>query len=214
MKRIFQMTLLVAVILCCLNPLSAQEEKERQYAVKLYYNYQPNTTSFLTPSLFIQKRKASHEFELSQLGLGIRNEIDTREYDSGEEVLRRTDSYFSIGLKYEYGMKFLGISEKFDFSLHASAEPYFNIYKSDIEPDNERLRRGSTVGGRLYLIPRGTYMISDRWFLDVNFPIEMMDIVSAKYQYNASDNEQTSIRNTLSFFDSTLRFRVGIGLKL
>ena len=181
----------------------------------MYYNYQPNGTDFLTPSLFIQKKKTSHEFELSQLGLGIRNEIDTREYDSGTDSLRRIDAYFGIRLKYEYGIKFLTINEKSGFSLHASAEPYFNIYKSNQEPDNEILRSGSTIGGRLYLIPRGTYMISDRWFIDVNFPIEMMNIVRSKSLYNTSlEDERTSIRNTLSFFDNALRFRVGLGLRL
>ncbi len=214
MKRIIQITLLTAVIFSCLNPLSAQEEKKTTYALKLYYNHQPNAANFLTPSLFIQKKKASHEFELSQLGLGIGNEIDIDGYNGGEDDFERTDAYFSIGLKYEYGMKFLNINEKFDFSLHASAEPYFNIYKSSVAPYNERHRNGRILGGRFSLIPRATYTISDRWFVDVNFPIELVDVVSAKHRYIVSGNDRTSIRNSLSFFDRTLRLRVGIGLKL
>lgn len=216
MKRIFKITLLVAVALCCLNPLSAQEEKTTQYAVKLYYNNgHPNARGYLTPSLLILKPKASHEFELSDLRIGIRNSIDEREDDNGQNSSYRTNDFnFGLRLKYEYGIKALEIKEKYKFSLHASAESYFNIFKRNRETNGETLSVGKSVGGSLYLIPRGTYDISERWFLDVNFPIEMMNIARTISHDETGIYGQSSIQNHFNFFSNIFRLRIGIGLKL
>lgn len=216
MKCILKMTLLMVLGLYCLNPLSAQEEKTTQYAVKLYYNYQPNAMSYLTPSLSIQKPKASHEFELSRLRVGTSNRVYVTEGDSGQDVFdSRYDYNFGIRLKYEYGFKFLAINEKINFSLHASAEPYFNFFKTDNNSDIQgRSGSGSTIGGQLHLIPRGIYDISERWFIDVNFPIELMNIYRTKSYSRTQGYERLSRQNNFNFFDNLLRMRVGIGLKL
>lgn len=216
MKCILKMTLLAVVVLCCLNPLSAQEEKTTEYAVKLYYNnVQPNARGYLTPSLLILKPKASHEFELSRLRMGTSNGVDKIEGDSGQEAVFSGgyDYNFAFSLKYEYGFKFLTINEKFDFSLHASVEPYFNFSKRNINSDYQ-VSSGNTIGGQVHLIPRSIYALSERWFVDVNFPIQLMNISRAKSYSENSGYERISIRNRFDFFDNVLRLRVGIGLKL
>lgn len=219
MKRIFKMTLLVAVVLCCLNPLSAQEEKTTEYALKLYYNSQ-NTVGYFTPGFSIIKPKISHEFELSYLrgGGGITNQTDeTIYYDNYEHDIfaKRTNvSGFGIRLRYEYGGKLSTVNEKFNFSLHGSVEPYFSTFRRNEELDNERLYRSSVIGGRLYLVPRGTYDVGERWFVDVNFPIEIMNIGRERRYYETLSVGRLYSQNYLGFFTDLLRFRIGIGLKL
>jgi len=216
MKCIFKITLFVIVVLCCLNPLSAQEEKNTEYAVKLYYNYQPEVTGYFTPSLLILKPKASHEFELSRLRIRAANGVDKIEDDSGQDTVSGAgyNYNFTLGLKYEYGFKFLTIDEKFNFSLHASAEPYFGFFKTNIRNDGQRLSRRSLIGGRLNLIPRVIYDIDERWFVDVNFPLEMMNVSRAISHHEILDSERSSIQNDFYFLNNVLRMRVGIGLKL
>jgi len=219
MKCIFKIILLMTVTLCCLNPLSAQEEKTTQYVLKLYYNSQ-NTVAYFTPGFSIVKPKTSHEFELSYLrgGIGIINETnkiinyDNGGYDSSLEGM--TVSGFGIRLRYEYGGKLSTINEKFNFALHGSVEPYFSIYRRNVELDNERLSRGSLIGGRFYLVPRGTYDIGERYFIDLNFPIEIMNIGTETHHYETSSVDRLFRQNYLGFFTDLLRFRIGIGLKL
>jgi len=108
----------------------------------------------------------------------------------------------------------LTINEKFDFSLHASAEPYFSHLKTTIERDDTTLSMNNIVGGRLFLIPRFMHPIGDRWFVDVNFPVEMMHIYWKRSYYERSESESSSSHSYASFFGDLLRFRIGIGLKL
>jgi len=214
---IFKTILLAAAIFFCLNPLSAQEEeKTTQYTLKMYYNNsRQNASGYLTPAFSIVKSKTSHEFELSQLKIGINNRAEVIGYD-GQDISshRRNTSNFNIRLKYEYGIKFLTINEKFDFSLHASAEPYFNYSKTTTERDDKILSRNNSVGGRLFVIPRVIHPIGKKWFVDVNFPVEMMHIYRGQNYIDGPGSERSSSYSYTGFFGDLLRLRIGIGLKL
>lgn len=211
----FKTILFIVTVLFCLNPLFSQEEKTTQYALKLYHNSLQNSPGKLTPAFSILKPKTSHEFELSQLKIGINNKAEVIDNDGQDfSSYTRNTSNFGIRLKYEYGIKFLAIDEKFDFSLHASAEPYFSYLKTTAEHDNKTLSSNNVVGGRLLLIPRFINPIGERWFVDVNFPVEIMHIYRTRSYYERSGSERSSSQSYAGFFGDLLQFRIGIGLKL
>lgn len=226
MKCTLRMTVLAVAVLCCLNPLSAQEEKNTEYALKLYHNYflsvnksEYNSTKRvysnagnITPSFLISKPKTFHEIELADLRFGRWRR--TYETDSIGGNADRRSYDFRLQLKYEYGVNLLTIKEKLRFSLSAAAEPFLVFYR-DVDNLDDRLSKRVAGGTRLFLIPRGTYSIGKRWFVDVNFPIEMMYFEAARlYRDPPLQGENVFTNSYVNFFDNVLRFRVGIGLKL
>lgn len=225
MKCIFKMTLLAAIF-CCLNPLFAQEEKTTEYSLKLYHNYflsvnksEYNSTmnvssnaGSITPSFLISKPKTFHEIELAYLRSGRWRQ--TYETDSISGNPDRRSYSFKLQLKYEYGVNLLTVKEKLRFSLSAAAEPFL-IFDRDVDNLDDRLSRRVGGGTLLFLIPRGTYSIGKRWFVDVNFPVEMMQFYAYRgYIAPPLQGENVFTNSYVNFFDNILRFRVGIGLKL
>lgn len=231
MKRILKMILLVPTMLCCLNTLVAQEEKETIYALKLYFNYNQSvmesTTGSstqpgylngnFTPSFTILKPRTFHEIELANLNIRKNKAVYERDDSIGlySSFDKLNSHSFAFKLKYEYGVNLVATNE-FKFSLSAAAEPYFTYLNNKIEGSRELLSERNTVGGQLYLIPRGTYDIGERWFVDINFPIEIMHIYREESRERSPLFGRDYIRtnSSMDFFNNVFRFRVGIGLKL
>jgi len=215
-----------------------QIEKETTYQIKTYYNFvhssfefgptteeQPRVFEFantdfgyITPAFTIVKKQMRHEIELSAFRVkrdrdfeGVTEELEG--YIIPVEGSR--DWRVNIGLRYEFAFNLLQEKLRHGLFVGASAEPYFDYWNflpatSADFPTNDRV-----FGTRLHLIPRYTFDISRRWFVDVNFPIEMMDaFVHRSYSGNPTLSERVGIDTQANFFDKVFRFRIGIGLKL
>jgi len=189
-----RMIALLFVAMCLQNQAFAQEEKNTQYQFKVYSNieytsvknvdvyYKSKSFNFgnITPSFIISKPKVSHEIGISRLSIGQRN------YEQGEvsgSILMVTEgsnsTHFYLNMRYEYIVNLMKIKNKHQLSIAASAEPYIEYGKSIPRTSASFPVRYSTLGNKLHLIPRVTFPLSKRLFLDVNMPIEMMHLYRA-----------------------------------
>jgi len=240
MKCIFQMILLV--VLCCYNPLSAQEEKNTKYAVKLYYGMSyswDNSTSgtlsdgtyqtyerqrfslsSFTPALTIFKPKSMHEFGLPGLSFSrerslseIVNENDNMEIPTSGGIYKR----FQLTLPYEYAYRLWNISDKWSFL--AGVRTSASMILTDQTPYVSNLfpRTGNQFGVGVSLVPRLNFSLGNKWFLDFNTPISTVSFVH--YRGKVEDptvpsSERLDTETKFTFFNEVLSFRLGLGLKL
>lgn len=214
-----------------------QEEKNTQYQFKVYSNfeyklskledvfnsdtYESRSLHFghITPSFVISKPRMSHEIGISRLHIGQNSDRKEETLSDGsvivEEGVKRTQFYLNI--RYEYALNLVKIKKKHQLSIAASAEPYIQFDKSVPRTSVSFPNKFTAFGSKLHLIPRATFSLSDRLFLDVNAPIEIMDVYRLRNYtdnptFTESQREYTDTRS--EFLDSVLRFRVGLGFNL
>ncbi len=227
-----RMIALLFVAMYLQNQAFAQEEKNTQYQFKVYSNfeyesyeregfYEGRHFSFgnITPSFVISKPRISHEIGISRFRIKHDDIYTEESTNSGGSVIpasgyKRTD--FDLNIRYEYAFRLIKI-KKHQLSIAASTEPYIGLAKSLPYTSDRFPVRFSALGNRLFMIPRAIFSLSDRLFLDINVPIEMMHLYrNITYTEDPSKTEeQRRFGSTVAdFFDSPFRFRVGFGFNL
>jgi len=239
MRQFFKLMLLFGFICFAQKNIYAQEtEEEIVYQIKMYYNfvhssfeYEPTAENllrvyeseetdfgYITPALTITKNRMKHEIELS--ALRVKRDEDFEGIDAGGSIIPvegSLDWQIDVGLRYEFMLNFLRDELRHGLFVGTSVAPYFNYWNTVPKTSASFPANTKVFGTRLHLIPRYTYDISKKWFVDVNFPIEVVDaFVHRNYWGNPilSSNERVRTDIQANFFDNVFRFRIGIGLKL
>lgn len=227
-----RITALLFVAMSLQSQAFAQEEKNTQYQFKVYSNFEYTLSDFvdiveyksfqfdITPSFVISKPKVSHEIGISKLHIGHDSSYKKEETLPDGSVIAAEgakQSHFHLNIRYEYGLNLIKINKKHQLSIATSVEPYIWFDKSIPRTSENFPNRLTTVGSKFHLTPRATFSLSERLFLDVNMPIEIMDVYRlSNYTENPIlTEEQRRYSDTRSdFFDSVFQFRIGLGFNL
>ena len=137
---------------------------------------------------------------------------NTSQIESGQIA-----TIFNLNLRYEFNYKVLGIKDRLTLFLGASAEPYLELINVEPIISTSFDTKNQYLGSKVYITPRITYDFSKRFYIDLNFPIEL-----ANFYWNSSKIEnptlpediQKSTKFNSDYFNEVFRFRLGIGVKI
>lgn len=163
-----------------------------------------------------------HEFEISNVLINnTKNEtefiVDSNGTTISGSILRKNQNM--IAVRYEYDFLFFKkkTEAKLKSYLGLSVNPYFSNtrYSSNITaafPSSQ-----NSLGALIAVIPRLNYNINERWFLDLNIPINIIDmnVVNNKTENPVLTAEQRSI-TTINFaqMPSQYLMRFGVGFRV
>lgn len=182
------------------------------------------TLQYVHPTFAFQwktKKQNFKEIELINFYInkttGSREQLDT--IGRVEKVLSKKVLVSSgISLRYEYTVMFKKLkTSKFVPSIGYAANPYFKLDNFVPELSNAFISTKSTLGARGFIIPRLTYFIGSKFFLDLNLPFCVMELY---YQVNENENpmipsNQQRISNiNFELFPKVFSARLGLGLKI
>ncbi len=222
------------------NIALAQKGKSKQFDLKLYYNfkyliiedettdsiniYNSRLKSFLfgnlCPSLLIYNERSMHEFEISAFNFGTtdyrftqtRTSINQKQLADGYKQF-----FFNLNIKYEYIFRLSDKEKNYGVMLGTSVEPY--IHRDIFLPlvSKYYLTKQFTLGGKFYIIPRGIIPLKKKFYIDINIPIEIIDL-NWKRTYVDNPGLSEDLRSTNNyenaFFRNLFQFRIGLGIKL
>ena len=163
-----------------------------------------------------------HEIEFSKL---IIDRTDITSYDLTDSIGQpdhtRASSLrtnITVGLRYEYNYIIIkNPDSKFQPSIGFGVNPYYTLYNYKPKVSLSYPVKEHTIGAMVQILPRIIYNISERWFLDLNIPINLSDFY---YTNNNTGNPTLPIaeRNTgtinLDVFPGKYLFRFGAGCRL
>ena len=221
-------TIILACFILSIFHLSAQNNSIRLYSNfnRIAYfggqsMFKQFSFGYFSPSISFNKDNGNfHEVELTTFGFG-QNENSQSIIDingnsqliSGEIVKR-----FNFGAKYEFSYKifkqsnsrlsyYIGSSYSLGYSWNSRTPKLSSQYKTS----------SIQVSNIISLVPRLNFNLSDKWFIDFNIPINLIDflIVRSKYMDPVLPiNQQTGSYSDVNFLPNTINFKLGIGFKL
>lgn len=177
-----------------------------------------------SPSVSISLANGNfHEFELSRLLFNHTNSVTNLVIDSTGKTVQtiagQKTTNVLLGFRYAYDMMLFKKKEgtKIQSYLGFSANPYFSNSKyvpivSASYPTNQ-----NNIGVTLSIIPRLNYNLNDKWFLDFNIPINIIDV---NWTFKSDQNPalieqlQTTTTGEFSTFPRKFLFRFGVGFRL
>jgi hypothetical protein len=233
-------------ILSCIPPSNAQADL-KEITLKLYTNFlysdtetsgiyntiiRSSTTEknktiqsgYFSPSIsFSLPNGNNHEIELSRLMFNRDNNETVLEDDttgqSGPMVAGSLDTEFLIAFRYEYNIVML--KKKADLKLRPtvgfSADPFFSITSSKPYISLSYPTKETRAGLSLSVIPRLIYNLGENWFLDLNFPVSLLDMYYSRGNIDRPDLPLDSRSTaTIEIHELPNRFQVrfGVGLRL
>lgn len=178
---------------------------------------------YLSPALMIELGSGNfHEFELSRFRISFsENEIfipnDSTATITPDDGFRKTKALFSARYEYVISLKGNQKASKFHPYLGLSVSPYFEHFR-EIPFINTSFPRTINQFGTLFsVVPRLNYSLKGNWFLDLNIPIQMID-VNAIFRKNEDpvlpeENRVTSDVN-LNFSPLNVLVRFGVGIRI
>lgn len=237
--------LIAAFILSGLS--STGQESPKTKSIKLYSNYSWISTQtnigfdttgrvstiarnldvqlgYLTPALaFTSANGNFQEIELSKIVIGnTRNEVlnivDSTGQSSLASSLRTRNNM--IAFRYEYDLllfKKKKADSKLKSYLGLSVNPYFSNTKYSSSIASMFTTSQQSFGALVAFIPRINYNVNERLFVDVNLPINLMDmnVTTERAENPAIPVPQRSI-STLNFSQLPDQFlvRFGVGFRV
>jgi hypothetical protein len=186
-----------------------------------------NTTStlqILHPTIAFQwktKKNNFHEIELTNFILG--KLTSNKENKSDTTINGQTKIGYDlvttfISARYEYILNFNKSKDrKLVPSLGFSINPYYKQNNYSPKISSSYATSEIYFGAKVFLIPRLTYYLSSRFFIDVNIPICFLD---SYYLIDKEDNPAVPLQertiSTFNFngFPKIFGGRIGVGLKL
>jgi|GEM_PF-5110609 len=178
---------------------------------------------YFSPALgFIKQNGDIHEFEISRISIGT-SRVDSLvilENPDLQTFTMKGDQVYTIHLafRYEYMINLRKSDEEAALKPYIgfSAQPYFRYlgfrsYVSSVFPYSY-----IDVGAVMSIIPRVTYDVNERWFLDLNLPLAVYRINWLQDSFEepsipVEDRVQSSF-NTESF-PNLFQVRFGAGMK-
>jgi hypothetical protein len=224
------------------KPDSLQKQVKNTFHFKVYYNfyfgsdkniieskyynytvkYEATTANIgrISASFAIENPKSIHEIELSRISI---NKVDNGTfifhgiYDTAQVTSGQKTTIFNLNIKYEYNRRILKIKDRFEFLLGASAEPYIESIISKPIISTSFKSKGLYVGSKLYLTPRAIYNLDNRFYLDLNFPVEIYDFYFLHVRiFNPTLPEDLKKSNEFhsDFFNKIFQFKLGFGIRI
>lgn len=247
MKKVKLSSYITALIFLFIGTSTYAQNAEKNVAIKLYAHFGWSTfqkNSIYNPALqttLLQKNQNFylgpispavtfaapsgnfHEVALSQFRLN-------REYrtvtvlDSTNNQIQVLDgeviSTFAFQLRYEYNflLRRNNTEAKLKPYIGISGSPYVRHGKLDPLLSFLYGYRSTAVGVSLAIVPRITYDINERWFLDANFRFSFANANIASTVNNdpviPEEQRRFTAVNTNFFSNAGIPFRIGVGLKI
>jgi hypothetical protein len=230
-----------ALLLAATAGHAQNKNLEGKYAVKLYNttSWQEQESSFasgifqgttnrkdfrlLHPSAAFRitnKRNNMHEIELTQLELGSVREVSSVNGPSGTTIpiSGGKTTQTNIALRYEYIINFMKKkNSRLMPALGLALMPY--LERSSFVPalSTSYPATATGLGTKAWVIPRISYAISSKFFIDLNVPLCITDV---NVQWNNQQNpnltqgEQKSEVSNFEGAPQNYSVRLGIGLKV
>jgi hypothetical protein len=207
------------------NLSSYQSQTERSTTSAITHSTSTSkNTEWLHPTFSVRwqgRKKHQHEIELTNLSLA-KQDISTVTSNDTSGSTATTMGYKRVstfvGFRYEY---ILGIeklsSVRGKFLLGLGINPYYQRERNTPYVSSSYPSSSSFIGMKSFLIPRFTYRVSKRIFIDANIPICLFD---AKLQQETLNNPTLSLQNQKSTvfnynaLPGFLSGRIGIGILL
>ena len=188
------------------------------------FRYTTTTLQILHPTIAFQwktKKNNFREIELTNFMLsktGTQTEIVIDSTGIAQMVSRNDLIATLISVRYEYTLNFnKSKDKKLVPSLGFSINPYFrqNTYTPIISTSYKTVER--YFGASAFVIPRLTYYLSSKLFIDINIPLSFSDIycLTDKEENPAIPAKQQTITTyNFELFPKIFSGRLGVGLKL
>ena len=177
---------------------------------------------YVSPAIaFSTKRGNFHELELSRLQINQSDGITEIDYGgeypqiiAGEKVTN-----IFIALRYEYNLFFIkkDAAKKWHPSVGFAARPFYSRYTFNPKLSTVFSSKESNTGVLFSIVPRIAYNLSERWYLDLNVPINagVLKIRNRRVDDPAIPQNQRSITTIdAEVFPSEYLVRFGVGLRL
>gem|GEM_PF-823891 len=233
-----------ALLFCSFAAFSQNENPKRQSSLKIYNlttverDYSPQffdslgneyrdnfyNIQLLHPTIAYQWFNAkgnAHEIELTSLRMSTSESNRWAFYSRNQSNLTAAQDLQAsamISLRYEY-ILFLKreTDPKLMPSLGLGVNPYYmlDIFRSTVTTVFPE--RFQAVGIRFFAIPRLNYSLSDRLYLDLNFPISLYDaklVTSKSENPTIPNNERKRSSVEVESFAPLFSARLGIGIRL
>jgi hypothetical protein len=163
---------------------------------------------------FYQPNGNFQEIELSRIAINSsRNQsvITTDTNGKVTKVLGMDRTNVAIGLRYEYDYRLFKKKDdcKLKSYLGIAVNPYFSSSTFDPNSTIYFTTRQQSIGATIAFMPRLNYYISERWFLDLNIPISIMDMnITTNKVDNPILSEQQRSVSTVNFSQLPCKFLV------
>ena len=181
-----------------------------------------NDLGYFTPAFAFATAKGNyHEIEFSKLQINKTSEVTlidpNNQFPTVIEGERKTN--FLIAFRYEYNLVLFKQKEgkKITPSLGFAARPFYS--NSSFQPVlANQFSSGETAAGILLsIVPRLNYNIGEKWFLDLDIPLNLaqLSIKNSRLDNPALPVNQRSVTTLdANLFPSQYLIRFGLGLKL
>lgn len=224
-SNIFVLLMVCACFIYGQNPAIS----DYKYAIKVYntssFNAKSNpfvgtlpTGKILSPSIVLMwqgKKRISQEVELGDFSWQKVFWVD----GNGNPIKGQYQNWVDVALRYECLYKIGNPNWRFSPIISAGINPYIKSVSTNPETSLVYPSSRLTVGARVNIIPRLNIRLTNRWFLDINTPINLF---GQSIQRNVVENPSLPLnqqRNT--YFDfapfsgiSDISVRVGVGFRL
>lgn len=232
------MKLSAALVLTALSiPAIAQTSSIGKYQIKLYaltttnaigvnstYNRSQYATSYvffnhiLNPTFAVNKQTNKgnrHEVELTAFAVNETSNRTTYSNPGTSQIATGGSVQESkFALRYEYIYVFLK-DKRFQPSIGGAISPYYAKYNFTPLTTAAYPFKEYAFGVQTFIIPRITYNISKRFFLDLNIPLKITENqFSSRYEYNPTEQNNTSNNNSFTAFEDMFYARLGIGVNI
>ena len=238
---------LVLVFLLNGLTLFGQENNKNSKTIKLYTNFSWSNTDmslsydtvnktstiensketqigYFTPSFSFSSLNGNfQEFELSRLLINKTQNQTIETVDSTGQTINtlagEKSTNIFIAFRYEYDIMLFKKKEgtKFQSFIGFSANPFYS--NSSFTPIVSTLYPSTqnNFGVLLSVIPRLNYNLNEKWFIDLNIPINLVD---ANWMFRSEEDptltEEQRITTTVNFstFPKKFLIRLGVGLRI
>lgn len=217
--------------------VEAQVHTTSRYQIKLYAlttnntlavnsEYSPNTyaTSYifsnpiLNPTIAINKETKKgnrQEIELTSLAINettVRNSINT------PTTIQVATGFVAqenkLAMRYEYIYIFLK-NRKLQPSIGAAIAPYYLKFKYTPLTTTLTPFKETAFGLQTFIVPRVSLHISQRFLIDLNFPLKVSDNqFSTRKEYNPALADNTTNNSSNTLFQNMFYARLGVGINI
>jgi hypothetical protein len=228
------------VLLACLT-ISAGAFAQHEYRIKLYqhtssletvYQYQSGgATSEKSGGRHLTTGTFSVAFNLVSLRGGFHHEVEIfmpeinrsaqniqfpKNFGLSQSALTR-DVISTYAARYEINQDITNVTKRFVLNLGLAVNPYhiemeFNPRESNVYNRNVRV-----TGANFNIIPRVSWQLTDRLSLELNVPVNVLDVYRVKHHVDnpvISKDAQTNTGKEHKFFEDIYTVRFGVAYTL
>ena len=165
--------------------------------------------SFIAPAFTLSNKKGHfHELEFSKIHYSNRIEVFGYQPGSNNGVRRKYTKTYDFGLNYSYN-RLVASHNRLNFFLGTGVGLSYKLVNETLSDDPDYLLKDETRKVNLNLIPRMQWNITDRWYLDVNIPVQAYGLDYS--QRGNSNSKNLEFQNQV--FPNKYTVNVGVGLR-